>query len=356
MLRDALPVDTLPRRARWRRLTPEQAHASTLPAQARRVKVTLAGREWIITLLPASGPWTAQAVQLSAQWEGLRCQAIVTTTGLETLLKPWLGPVGLEDLGQPLLLAMLQDLMDQALAQRSTSLEGMRLDLGPQEGASPKVEWTLRLTPVDADADAEGVAVRLRADPAMGRWLAAQMGRRPPDLQPWRALPIRSTVELGWVDLPLAELRSLRPQDVVLPDYSWTTATRREALIRIAPRFGIRVGRDDDGMLHALTGVEPMEQQSMRDSMAPNDRAGEDTGQPAALSEITLRLSFDLGHLETTLGDLSSVTVGHVFNLGLAPQAAVQLRINGWHVGEGEIVEIGDRLGIAVTRFSPPNA
>lgn len=319
--------------------------------------MVLAGRAWSLTLLPSTAPWNAEAVQLSAQWEGCQWQAAVTPIGLETLLKPWLGPVGLQDLGPSLLLAMLQDLADQALSHGRGGLEGMRLELGPQESTSPKVEWSMRLVPVDDPADAEGVAVLLRCDTAVIRWLMARLGNGSGprhDLRRWGGLPLRASVEFGWVDLSLSDLRSLRPQDVVLPDVCWRNGAQREALVRIAPRFGVRVRCDDEGQLHALSGVETMEHEPMGEPTPPDNMAQAEVDP--RLSGIALRLSFDLGHLETTLRDLSGITAGHVFNLGLPTQSAVQLRINGWHVGEGEIVEIGDRLGIAVTRFAPPNA
>ena len=74
------------------------------------------------------------------------------------------------------------------------------------------------------------------------------------------------------------------------------------------------------------------------------------------LSELPVRMTFDLGEYPLTLRELNAVQVGHVFDLALAPQQAVNLRVNGRLLGEGELVEIDGRIGIAVTRFLAPRS
>lgn len=75
-----------------------------------------------------------------------------------------------------------------------------------------------------------------------------------------------------------------------------------------------------------------------------------------ALGDLPVRLTFDLGERHLALHELASLGAGHVFDLGLSPRHGVSLRVNGLLVGEGEIVEIDGRLGVAVTRILPPRA
>ena len=69
------------------------------------------------------------------------------------------------------------------------------------------------------------------------------------------------------------------------------------------------------------------------------------------LGDLPVRLTFDLGTQLLTLDELQSVGPGHVFDLGLLPQKAVSIRLNGLLAGEGELVEIDGRVGVAVGRF-----
>jgi type III secretion protein Q len=67
-----------------------------------------------------------------------------------------------------------------------------------------------------------------------------------------------------------------------------------------------------------------------------------------------MRISFDLGERHLTLRELAGVAPGYIFDLGLAPERAVNLRVNGVRIGEGELVEIDGRIGVAITRITPP--
>jgi type III secretion protein Q len=69
------------------------------------------------------------------------------------------------------------------------------------------------------------------------------------------------------------------------------------------------------------------------------------------LDDIPVRLTFDVGEREISLGDLKSIQPGYVFNLGRDPRSVVSIRANGRLIGEGELVDIEGRLGVSVLRF-----
>src|SRR5262249_52384648 len=71
----------------------------------------------------------------------------------------------------------------------------------------------------------------------------------------------------------------------------------------------------------------------------------------AALNELPVRLVFELGRLELTLAELEVLGPGHVFALGRDQHQPVDILANGKRIGLGEIVAVGDALGVRVTRL-----
>lgn len=72
------------------------------------------------------------------------------------------------------------------------------------------------------------------------------------------------------------------------------------------------------------------------------------------IEAIPVRLVIELGHIDSTLGEISSLAPGSILPLALPVNQAVQLVANGRRVGYGALVRIGDSLGVRVTRLVTP--
>lgn len=66
----------------------------------------------------------------------------------------------------------------------------------------------------------------------------------------------------------------------------------------------------------------------------------------ADLDDIEVSLVFECGRWPITLGALSSIGEGHVFELRRPVDGPVDIVANGRRIGSGDIVRIGDELGI----------
>ena len=67
----------------------------------------------------------------------------------------------------------------------------------------------------------------------------------------------------------------------------------------------------------------------------------------AAADSIPVSLDFDLGNLAVPLGELASLKPGYVFELpNSLDSVRVVIRANGTRVGHGELVAVGDVLGV----------
>ncbi|MBV8969324.1 MAG: FliM/FliN family flagellar motor switch protein [Verrucomicrobia bacterium] len=70
--------------------------------------------------------------------------------------------------------------------------------------------------------------------------------------------------------------------------------------------------------------------------------------QASTVETIPVRLSFSLGDTSLTVRELSSIQPGYVFEFPNPGNGQVSIYANGKLFGVGEIVELGERLGVRI--------
>lgn len=348
-----------------------------LPAQ-----VSVAGVQWI----GDSVAWQSHDLLTSVHWRGTAGYLGLSHVAAEAALSDHLGPVLWHELPSAVAIAFLQDGADRLTAANPAlgplrfraiadgrslfrDLCAVQLRVTTEDsGEVIDLCWMVEPDAIDLDQFS-----RPQRGSARNRW-------RDELLRDWGGLPITLAFELGWVHLPLSELQGLRNEDVLLPDGWWAehgdgrvdlrvgtisgwgmgyTGVLDEARQRIKVTGRKRMERDlPEGMLSALGSISDRPDAAGLDALAWDRTpvAGTGAGSMEALGDLPVRLTFDLGERSLTLQELATIGDGHVFDLGLSPRHGVSLRVNGLLVGEGEIVEIDGRLGVAVTRILPPRA
>lgn len=340
-----------------------------VPAQVRVVDV-----QW--TEGPASRRYDLLA---SLHWRGTAGYLGMSHLGAEAALDGHLGAVPWDALPPAVALALLQDAADQLRNAPANAFLGPVRFQGMESAeslAGPLLVVALSITPegggdvirldwlVDADGIDPGSFCHPRSPRQEMSWI---------QLSTWGDLPVPVAFELGWVDLPLSELHGLRSEDVLLPDCWWAHKGKGRVGLRVSPQTGWRWGLagvfDDAAQRITVTGLQNMEQdlpEEIFKALDPADDGGPDANPFSAgdagagvltagvLGALPVRLTFDLGERSLTLEELTTIGVGHVFDLALSPRGGVNLRVNGLRVGEGEIIEIDGRIGVAVTRLVPP--
>ena len=66
--------------------------------------------------------------------------------------------------------------------------------------------------------------------------------------------------------------------------------------------------------------------------------------------EVTLR--FGVGSAVKKLEELASVQPGHIFETDMPLEQPVTIEVNGAVIGRGELVQVGDKLGVRVMEYS----
>jgi flagellar motor switch protein FliN/FliY len=74
----------------------------------------------------------------------------------------------------------------------------------------------------------------------------------------------------------------------------------------------------------------------------------------SALDDVPLDLSVDLGYADLPLAAARELSAGHVVPLVQATGDPVTIRINGTPIAEGELMVVGDRYAVRITRVLTP--
>ena len=68
----------------------------------------------------------------------------------------------------------------------------------------------------------------------------------------------------------------------------------------------------------------------------------------ARIDELEVSVHFDLGTAPATIGVLETMQEGYVFVTDRGVGDGVTISVNGVHIGRGELVRVGDKLGVRV--------
>ena len=222
-------------------------------------------------------------------------------------------------------------------------------DLEPPETWAIGFRGTLDGAPFGAILRASGTS-----DPRGGALdrIARAVETRPVAGTPAHALDLRIPLEFqaGTVRLHLRALSDLRTGDIVVPD-DWPFA-RGEVTVVAGRRLVGRAHLVPSGL--SLTDrlrpvrTAPMEFSMAhdRDPDAPDERDGD-----APLDDLEVTLIFEIGRRFIDVAELRSIAPGYVFPMAQDASAPIDILANGRRIGRGEIVRIGETLGVRVTRL-----
>ena len=160
----------------------------------------------------------------------------------------------------------------------------------------------------------------------------------------WNHLILPLAMVAGRQSLPYHRLARLRPGDVVM-------------LTRASPGTEVVYA----GQTLAWAGVEQSHWVCRR-RIAPyvaitrqedlNMTLEQTVSPETSLDTLTLTLECWLGETRLTLAELQRLTPGAVLGVAPARQECVELRVNGQRIGSGELVELGEGLGVRISRLA----
>jgi len=306
----------------------------------------------LLQFMPGKPAPAAQTFELEA--EGTR-------VGLSLLAAPQAGGLHWSDYqGRSRVLAW--SLAHEAQLMRLSEAFGVVLTPLAEPGEAPQdADAQLWLDFIVDEEPAEGTASRMPSLQGALRvpasWIDRLLERADPPYddapQPlgrWGELGVPFSLQWRIAPLPFAEFSSLQPGDVLVvgrrsqPPQAEAVASHL-AWPLVPTAAGWQVGGAPRHLPTVVQESSPMNDNT-RD--AGDDGAAAPSADADALArQLPVEISFELGRSELRVGELSSLQPGYVFPLAAPLEGAnVTIRANGQAVGQGEVVAVGDTLGV----------
>lgn len=276
------------------------------------LKILLGGHAFTVTLLHLPEPgWMAPEL-----------------AGVDFALLP-------EDLACGVWQSCLAD-VNAALARQGLDLQVISFTPAIYEQTAPEhLEWTL-----SRGEKKHWLRGTLAAGDDAWRHLATFMDKAPVETSlNLTGIPFPVTLSAGSLRCAPALLRRVELHDVLLADVRAYLTQKEVTLFLQGRSFGGARAQDNLITLQRLN-FNPI----------PKNMA-QTTPEHSALDDLEVELTFLVGQTTLTLGELRGLAPGASFELTAPVSEAVTIHANGRPIGKGELLEIGDRVGVRVTEL-----
>ncbi|MBS0629843.1 MAG: type III secretion system cytoplasmic ring protein SctQ [Verrucomicrobia bacterium] len=178
-------------------------------------------------------------------------------------------------------------------------------------------------------------------------------------------IPLPLQVEIGTTSLSASEWKKLRQGDLLLLDrcsYDLNHHRGNGSLtLGTTPLFDIRIKENEVKILEYALFLEetPMTNNEDEDLSRMDeekhlwsaDENEEKTEELLSSKKIPLTIVVEAGRLHMPLDQVTKLKPGNVLDLKLAPLPNVHLTIGGKRVAKGELVQLGDALGVRILQL-----
>lgn len=187
---------------------------------------------------------------------------------------------------------------------------------------------------------------------ALRRPIVRYVDQLPRDANPIENWPVTLAFRAGLTKVTLRELAELRAGDAIVLEETWLS--RQKVVVVTGERFVQSITVSSGGLVLdgdlLRTPQGDLEQWTMEhimtdtSPMSPSPEVG-------PVNDVQVKLVFELGRIDVSIGELEQLGEGYVFDLGKPQTQAVDILAGGRHIGVGELVRVADGLGVRVARI-----
>ncbi|WP_445222327.1 type III secretion system cytoplasmic ring protein SctQ [Bradyrhizobium sp. Pa8] len=241
--------------------------------------------------------------------------------------------------------SLVLELALEPLLARLESETQQRLQLlhvGKAETKGPYIEFDIIYGPVRGKGRLFLFSPLAGPMPPAFHALGELLGQLPREMRKLSTdLPVIVAGEIGALRASASLLRKTRAGDALLPE---VMPFARGQIILTAGRLW--TAADVTGNRLTLRGPFHSRPRPLEFAYMTTQPGSQQPPSEADLNDIEISLVFECGRWPITLGALRSIGEGHVFELGRPIDGPVDILANGVRIGRGDIVRIGDELGI----------
>lgn len=162
----------------------------------------------------------------------------------------------------------------------------------------------------------------------------------------------RGRLEVGRTALSLADYKSLELQDVLFFDNE-SLIKQDQYYLTFSPRLSIRLQyQNGQATFIEMTDNPFPEFDTPDEEESYAEDASLDNQDP--IEHLPVHLIFEVGEKHLPIKDVQTIQEGYTFELDSPIDRPVKIRANGSIVGEGSLVQVGERIGVQVTSFDSP--
>lgn len=115
------------------------------------------------------------------------------------------------------------------------------------------------------------------------------------------------------------------------------------------PLFQVKVKQNKLQLIdYAFIYEDPMAEQNTPEIDPEATQVSEAHENPVSLKDLPIHLTIELSRIKITLEKLLQLTPGNLIELPIHPEQSVKLTVNGQLVGQGELVHLGETLGVRI--------
>jgi type III secretion protein Q len=363
------PVSGQPASLSLRRVARESVrYLNQIALQRSALEFAWLSKQWSIRITPVTAPALAFAEIAKIDWGGAEVSVRISRALLETAMREVLQLENIQSVDGEIR-AVLVEAAFAGLASAMEAGTRKRFRLiqshGDFDTPTPELKFdhgglvgfSLALRDGEFEYECEAwiddLALGFLAS-AMRGWQVEAMA-----IDRWSGLPLNFQITAGWTTISLGAIRRLRINDVILLDECLVGGEEDQVLIRLGERLGIRgsisgstITINDwlDEIMDETDDFEEFDESEERENTLDSALADHD-----GLDNIPVRMNFDLGERMMTLAELRSLAPGYVIELGRDIRRAVNIRVNGKKIGEGELVDIDGYIGVSLLSINPPS-
>ncbi|WP_461833081.1 FliM/FliN family flagellar motor switch protein [Desulfothermus sp.] len=149
--------------------------------------------------------------------------------------------------------------------------------------------------------------------------------------------PCYMIVLVGKTNINIGDLASLEQDDIVLLEKFYPRDNK--VFIKTGP-FLFECELDNQKIIVS----DIVKEVQMSDDAVENKKID--------INEIPITLTFSVGKIEISFGELKNIQPGYVFNLDKSMGSYIEILANGKMLGTGELVEIDGRVGVRLKEFN----
>lgn len=170
-------------------------------------------------------------------------------------------------------------------------------------------------------------------------------------------LPMPLKVEIGSTNLTSSEWDKVQIGDFVLLERCTfdIRASRGTATLTLGstPLFDVRIKEGEAKILETAFPKEAQQveaQPMTQEEESPQEEAIE--GEEITLSgKVPMQVTVEVGRIQMPLEKLTELKSGNILELGLGPSPDVFLTVGGKRIAKGELVNLGDALGVKILKL-----